>query len=64
MVLALHWWEGQFYCEFRVDHDGSRLSIFNAGELIWDQPVSSASEAFDCAQDLNVRPVSSHAQEG
>ncbi len=52
MEIALRWWEGQFYCEFVDDCGGWMLRIFRDGELVWQQPVRSASAAWRYARDL------------
>ena len=52
VATALHWWEGQFYCEFLDDRDDGLLRMFANGELVWEQPVISAATAFRRASEI------------
>ena len=54
MATVLHWWEGQFYCEFLDDHDGGLLRMFVDGELVCEQPAGSARSAFRRATELKM----------
>ena len=54
MGIALTWWEGQFFCEFKDDTDGWTLRIFTDGELLWQEPVRSATAASRRARELTA----------
>lgn len=50
--IALRWWEGMFYCEFRESHNGSELRIVREGHVVWEQGAVSATEAFRRAAEV------------
>jgi hypothetical protein len=52
MEIALHWWEGQFHCEFKGDREGWVLSLFSGGELVLREPIRSATAASRRAREL------------
>jgi len=54
MAIALHWWEGQFYCEFRIEPGGGALRMYDQETLVWQQPVASALAAAQRACELKL----------
>jgi hypothetical protein len=60
MATTLHWWEGQFYCEFLDDHQGGRLRVSDATDLVWEQAVTSALAALSRATELREALASPH----
>ena len=52
MTIALHWWEGQFSCQFLDDDERAVLRMFDHGQLVWQEPVPSASAAVQRAGQL------------
>jgi hypothetical protein len=53
MGIALHWWEGRFYCELNQTGDSSTLRMFADGELVHEQQVGSIAAAHRHAREVS-----------
>ncbi len=65
MGIALRWLEEPFNCELTGPTGGGTLSLYGRqGELVWQEPVPSATAAHVRAQELKdmlLSPRAKHA---
>jgi hypothetical protein len=64
MGIALHWWDGRFYCELTEAGENSTLRMFADGELLHQQQVGSIAAAYRCAREVSAALLQPRRKEG
>ena len=63
MGISLRWREEPFDCQFVGGPSGGTLLILSEGQPVWQEPVRSASDAYERARELKDRLLAPRARQ-